>query len=271
MTNIFEEFDSCSKCSIYPHEELKDELLDCKNLVNHFLEKHYNSGNIQSLKNAFVSCKRKGCRDYIQSLYERTAEYLDSDFKNKFLIEFSQRCWEMQICNYLLCNGEKIYPRSQKEGPDFITDDSYYECVCVGEGKNNNRIPLMGPAMEEVNKESVELRISQGFIDKRDKFKTYESKSLLEDNKKRCIAINYWCDGYAFGHGGIQVKDIFLNKEKVVIKNNHEKTKIHMGYLADKDCPIDSVLLSEKSPYLMRSKEDFFALNKTLESRKTRA
>lgn len=269
MTNLFEEFDKCDTCVTYRSDVILDETSEGREITEHLIKDHNGKNKINYLKDAFVSSKRNDTREFLSELFMKIVKFLDKNFEKNFIPEFPQRCWEMQVCSYLLDQNLTLIQSSRRIGPDFETEDSYYECICIEEGKDKNQIPLMKVAdistdiqMVPVSKESVELRIGSAFMTKYEKFEEYRTKEWFNNTKRCCIAINYSANGYTFAHGQINIDNIFLNQGKFLINSNG--TAVKMGYLAGSDCQIDTVVLSSRSPYFTHIRSDFVTIERLI-------
>lgn len=205
MPNLFSELDNCESCPDY--DKVTDE-----NEVE--IEEHLAAAHIGIGATAFVLAKRpNGERVRLQAVYDQAVNYLDKDFHTRFLRELDELSWELNVFEHLRKSGIKIHP-VQHVGPDFDTEIGYIECVCVGQGKGDNKIPLPKVAtidkygniegdfeLQEVPVDEMKLRIAGGFYTKQQIYKRYEDRGYIDPTKPRIIALNWHADGASWMSG----------------------------------------------------------------------
>lgn len=110
------------------------------------------------------------------------------------LQEFYSIVHELRLYQYIKDLGFKITAMNDsKAGPDFRTDMGYVECVCATKGRSGT--PEHQWLNERLNQsmnryESALSRLTSVIFDKKDKYKLYLQKQIIDDDTPCIIAVN---------------------------------------------------------------------------------
>ena len=143
-------------------------------------------------------CIRKR-KEWFEKLWEKFQTYADNHFLTQIKTNFHQRTWEMYIGNVLL--DKRLNIQSKNEGPDFMVDKIYIECIAPtkGDPKNSNSVPEMFIAkkpeeirVQDVPTDKIILRITQAIKDKAlDQYnEKWKNKKWFKEKSPFIIAIN---------------------------------------------------------------------------------
>ena len=119
-------------------------------------------------------------REFLEKLWERTSEYVDSDLPDKATRQFHQCFWEMYLAATLLDLRLRLVPRAARKkrdaGPDLqVGSNVWLEAIAVTEGTGPDAVATapIGVA-SQVPDNQMKLRLISGVDEKRGKFERYE-------------------------------------------------------------------------------------------------
>lgn len=145
-------------------------------------------------------------REFIDELFARTSEYLDTRLAADLHRDFPQRLWEMCCAAILLDSGHSLMPTRKRsvagEGPDILLADgrTWVEAIAVNQGTGPDRLEwpdYSSTTVVSVPDEPVQLRILSGLAAKRDAGKRYRERGLIGPSDSYVIALNAGMVPYA--------------------------------------------------------------------------
>lgn len=222
-------------------------------------------------------------RTLCNELYDKFSPYSDSDFVNKFQLEFFPKFWEMDLaCVLMGCRKKLSETDSGDEGPDICIDESgkkvWVEAICPDRGHTLDSIckPVEGKAMS-IESEKIILRITGSIYTKYKKHLKYIENRICSENDPYVIAINSCLLTPGPGLDDLTpriVKAVFEGGNDVILFDKgsgklskkwcenrehlekHNKEKISLGYfMQEKYSNISAILYSESS-YAARPTEN---------------
>ena len=135
-------------------------------------------------------------REFLEKLWERTSEYVDSDLPDKATRQFHQCFWEMYLAATLLDLRLRLVPRAARKkrdaGPDLqVGSNVWLEAIAVTEGTGPDAVATapIGVA-SQVPDNQMKLRLISGVDEKRGKFERYEQIGIIGPDDVRIVALN---------------------------------------------------------------------------------
>lgn len=140
----------------------------------------------------------KEAKIFIEELWEKTHNYLDSDILQELRVHFHQRFWEIYLAGSLLESGLNLQHSSSRDGPDLCirADDGskiWIEAVTATAGQGNNavqRVEIGTGAVTSVPDEQIKLRLLNAFDEKNRKYNRYRERNWVNSEEPYIIAIN---------------------------------------------------------------------------------
>jgi len=133
-------------------------------------------------------------REFIESLWQKYAEYADPHFLNETKIQFHPRFWEMYLTCTLLERGFKIQ-RFDHEGPEyfFMVENRriWVEAIAPIAGVGDDKvpdIPIEGISYSPAEK--ILMRFTHALNEKYKKYKIDLSKGIIKPEDYIILAIN---------------------------------------------------------------------------------
>ena len=222
-------------------------------------------------------------RQFCNDSYEMFKPYSDSDFVNKFKIEFFPQFWEMDLACTLIKSDKMLSSfYSGNKGPDIcLLDDKYkkiwVEAICPDKGSTTDQIPnYENNQVNTIPSDKIILRITSAIYKKHKIHLNYIKDKVCSADEPYIIAINgcLLTPGpglddvtprivKAVFEGGIDMIDYDLNSgliDKRWCKNkqfipNHNEVKVYLGYFFQKEFSNISAVLYSDSSYCTRPTE----------------
>jgi hypothetical protein len=136
---------------------------------------------------------------FIEDLFQRTHEFLDSRLGADLHRDFPQRLWEMCTAGLLLDSGHELTPAKKRpardSGPDLLLADgnTWVEAIAVERGTGPDRIEwpdYSQPGALSIPDEAVQLRILAGLEVKRAKGESYRRKGQISEGDRYVISLS---------------------------------------------------------------------------------
>lgn len=138
-------------------------------------------------------------RDFIESIWPRCAEFLDSDLQRDACNNFHQRWWELYLAHVLLTNGVSLVPRRfrhpAKKGPDLLAivgeQRFWIEAVTASSGTGPDAVPEGEEGIaRDVPDDQIKLRLQSALSSKLQKYYHYRLKGWIEEGEGYIVALN---------------------------------------------------------------------------------
>jgi hypothetical protein len=148
-----------------------------------------------AIKDELNSCCQEA-KIFVEALWERAHEHIDSDILKELPVQFHQRFWEIYLAAALLEAGLNLQQSSGRDGPDICieADDGskiWIEAVTATPGQGNDAVQEaeIGIATD-VPDDQIKLRLLNAFAEKSKKYKRYREKNWVSPEEPYIIAIN---------------------------------------------------------------------------------
>jgi hypothetical protein len=138
-------------------------------------------------------------RDYIESLWQQGAPYVDVDAADKATRDFASVFWELQLVHLLKSAGRNLLPRGSlayknNKGPDLCAPgqpDTWIEAVVVrpGTGPDALHYHELGKVYD-YKPDGVVLRLRSVILDKSKKIENYIAAGIIKPGQATVIAIS---------------------------------------------------------------------------------
>jgi hypothetical protein len=133
---------------------------------------------------------------FVEELWGKAHEYLDSDILEELPDQFHQRFWEIYLAASLLESSLNLQHSSGRDGPDICikADDGskiWVEAVTASPGQGNDAVQEAEiGTVRSVPDEQIKLRLLNAFAEKSKKYKRYREKNWVSTEEPYIIAIN---------------------------------------------------------------------------------
>jgi type I restriction enzyme S subunit len=144
--------------------------------------------------------KKQDLTKFVETLYEKTKPFLDSNLDKKSSTNFHAHFWEMYLCYALLLSDKTIVKRRDRknkdsEGPDLLVksrdQNIWIEAVTVGAGIGSNKVVREDSEdAPTVPEEQIKLRLTSAIQTKQLKFKKYREQGIIDKNAITLISLN---------------------------------------------------------------------------------
>ena len=133
-------------------------------------------------------------REFIESLWQKYAEYADPHFLNESKILFHPRFWEMYLTCTLLERGFKIQ-RVGHEGPEyfFMVENRriWVEAIAPTAGVGDDKVPdTPHEGISRPHTQKILMRYTNALNEKYNKYKTALRKGIIQPEDYIILAIN---------------------------------------------------------------------------------
>ena len=133
---------------------------------------------------------------FVEDLWGKTYEYLDSDLPKEIPDQFHQRFWEIYLAASLVEAGLDLQHSISRDGPDLcIKADNgskvWIEAVTATPGQGNDAVQKseLG-TVNDVPDDQIKLRLLNAFAEKNKKYNHYRTKNWVSSEEPYVIAIN---------------------------------------------------------------------------------
>jgi hypothetical protein len=133
---------------------------------------------------------------FVEKLWEKAHEYLDSDILEELPVQFHQRFWEIYLAASLLEAGLDLQPSISRDGPDICINGGdgskvWVEAVTTSSGQGSDAVQEADPnTVETVPDDPIKLRLLNAFSAKSEKYCVYRTKNWVSSEEPYIIAIN---------------------------------------------------------------------------------
>jgi hypothetical protein len=143
-----------------------------------------------------INSRCQEAKIFVEQLWGKTHEYLDSDILKELPVQFHQRFWEIYLAASLLEAGLNLQRSSGRDGPDICIngDDGskvWVEAVTASPGQGNDAVQEAEVGtLRSVPDDQIKLRLLNAFAEKSKKHKRYREKNWVSSEEPYVIAIN---------------------------------------------------------------------------------
>ncbi|MBW4553086.1 MAG: hypothetical protein KME35_18535 [Aphanocapsa sp. GSE-SYN-MK-11-07L] len=133
---------------------------------------------------------------FVEQLWRKAHQYLDSDILKELPDQFHQRFWEIYLAASLLEAGLNLQRSSGRDGSDICikaNDGSkiWVEAVTASLGQGNDAVQETEiGAVRSVPDDQIKLRLLNAFAEKSRKYRCYREKNWVGSEEPYIIAIN---------------------------------------------------------------------------------
>ncbi len=143
-----------------------------------------------------INSRCQEAKIFVEQLWGKTHEYLDSDILKELPVQFHQRFWEIYLAASLLEAGLNLQRSSGRDGPDIcISGDNgskvWVEAVTASSGQGNDAVQEAEfGTVRSIPDDQIKLRLLNAFAEKSRKHKRYREKGWVSSEEPYIIAIN---------------------------------------------------------------------------------
>lgn len=138
---------------------------------------------------------RKDARDFVERLWQKYESYAEPDFLDDARKDFHAKTWEMYVGCLFLDYGFNLQKKTQKKGPDlhllWNKRSIWVEATAPGSGTGDNAVPeYKYNEVSDQPSDQIILRFTSAIQEKFEKYKSYRSNGIINDDDFYIIAIN---------------------------------------------------------------------------------
>lgn len=136
-----------------------------------------------------------GACDFVEEMWKKYAPYAEPEFLNKAKEDFHAKTWEMYVGYLLIDYGFNLQKKTKKEGPDlhllWNNRSIWIEATAPGSGTGDNKVPeYRFNEVSDQPSDQIILRFTSAIKEKFEKYKSYRSNGIINEDDFYIIAIN---------------------------------------------------------------------------------